>query len=158
MGNDKGRNAWYFVKVTKSLTHFQKCIKDEIIHLEDHGEVILSAYGDEPPNEDTKRVSEEYGIDTDGNILGSVDHLKMFLEEVPDFFSSEAVLKMLESDISKFENPFLIEPTLSALELMLTKSKQKALSTKIEGWKDGDVEPYISWKISICIYTMDAPY
>lgn len=46
-GVDAGRNAWYFTFVRpESLTAFKRCLNDDIIHLEDHGVILSSAYGE----------------------------------------------------------------------------------------------------------------
>lgn len=63
-GIDAGRNAWYYVLVDRlKLQLFLKALNDDIIHLENYGKILYSAYGDEPPAEITDRLKEEYGID-----------------------------------------------------------------------------------------------
>lgn len=63
-GIDAGRNAWYYVLVDRlKLQLFLKALNDDIIHLENYGKILYSAYGDEPPAEITNRLKEEYGID-----------------------------------------------------------------------------------------------
>ena len=63
-GIDAGRNAWYYVLVDRlKLQLFLKALNDDIIHLENYGKILYSAYGDEPPAEITGRLKEEYGID-----------------------------------------------------------------------------------------------
>ena len=63
-GIDAGRNAWYYVLVDRlKLQLFLKALNDDIIHLENYGKILYSAYGDEPPVEITNRLKEEYGID-----------------------------------------------------------------------------------------------
>jgi len=62
-GTDDNRKAWYYVLVERlKLSLFLKALNDSTIHLENYGEVLHSAYGDEPPEEITKKVKEEYGI------------------------------------------------------------------------------------------------
>jgi hypothetical protein len=61
-GVDKGRDAWYYVLVTGSRKKFLKCLIDDIIHLEDHGSVLCSAYFDEPSEDITQRIKEMYNI------------------------------------------------------------------------------------------------
>jgi len=62
-GIDDGRNAWYYVLVERlKVSLFLKALRDPIIHLENHGEVLYSAYGDEPPQEITDELKKEYGI------------------------------------------------------------------------------------------------
>ena len=62
-GIDAGRNAWYYVLVDRlKLQLFLKALNDDIIHLENYGKILYSAYGDEPPSEITSRLKEEYGI------------------------------------------------------------------------------------------------
>ncbi len=62
-GIDAGRNAWYYVLVERlKLQLFLKALNDEIIHLENYGKILHSAYGDEPPIDVTNLLKEEYGI------------------------------------------------------------------------------------------------
>lgn len=62
-GIDAGRNAWYYVLVDRlKVQLFLKALNDEIIHLENYGKILHSAYGDEPPEEITLSLKEEYGI------------------------------------------------------------------------------------------------
>jgi hypothetical protein len=62
-GVDAGRNAWYYVLVERlKLSLFLKALNDDIIHLENYGEILYSAYGDEPPQEITDKLKKDYGI------------------------------------------------------------------------------------------------
>ena len=62
-GVDEGRNAWYYVMVERlKLSLFQKALNDDIIHLENYGVILHSAYGDEPPAEITEELKKKYGI------------------------------------------------------------------------------------------------
>ncbi len=62
-GVDAGRNAWYYVLVDRlKVQIFLKALNDEIIHLEKYGKILFSAYGDEPSEEITDALKEEYGI------------------------------------------------------------------------------------------------
>jgi hypothetical protein len=62
-GIDAGRNAWYYVLVERlRLQLFLKALNDDIIHLENYGKILYSAYGDEPSTDITDRLKEEYGI------------------------------------------------------------------------------------------------
>ncbi len=62
-GIDAGRNAWYYVLIDRlKLQLFLKALNDDIIHLENYGKILYSAYGDEPPAEITGKLKEEYGI------------------------------------------------------------------------------------------------
>jgi hypothetical protein len=62
-GVDAGRNAWYYVLVERlKVQLFLKALNDDIIHLENYGKILFSAYGDEPPSEITQELKEEYGI------------------------------------------------------------------------------------------------
>lgn len=62
-GIDAGRNAWYYVLVERlKLQLFLKALNDDIIHLENYGKILYSAYGDEPPADVTNKLKEEYGI------------------------------------------------------------------------------------------------
>ncbi len=45
-GIDAGRNAWYYVLIERlKLTLFLKALNDDIIHLENYGKILYSAYG-----------------------------------------------------------------------------------------------------------------
>jgi hypothetical protein len=62
-GIDAGRNAWYYVLVERlKVQLFLKALNDDVIHLENYGKILFSAYGDEPPAEITNQLKEEYGI------------------------------------------------------------------------------------------------
>lgn len=62
-GIDAGRNAWYYVLVERlKLQLFLKALNDDIIHLENYGKILYSAYGDEPPADITNKLKDEYGI------------------------------------------------------------------------------------------------
>jgi hypothetical protein len=62
-GVDDNRNAWYYVLVERlKLSLFLKALNDDIIHLENYGEILYSAYGDEPPQDITDKLKAEYGI------------------------------------------------------------------------------------------------
>ena len=62
-GVDDNRNAWYYALVERlKLSLFLKALNDDIIHLENYGEILYSAYGDEPPQDITDQLKAEYGI------------------------------------------------------------------------------------------------
>lgn len=62
-GIDDERNAWYYVLVERpKLQLFLKALNDDIIHLENYGKVLYSAYGEHPPENITNIVKSEYGI------------------------------------------------------------------------------------------------
>ncbi|MFT6107059.1 MAG: oligoribonuclease NrnB/cAMP/cGMP phosphodiesterase (DHH superfamily) [Rickettsiales bacterium] len=62
-GVDDNRNAWYYVLVEREkLPEFLKALNDDIIHLESYGQILNSAYGEEPPEEITEQIKQEYGI------------------------------------------------------------------------------------------------
>lgn len=62
-GVDDNRNAWYYVLVERlKVQLFLKALNDDIIHLENYGVILFSAYGDEPPEEITNKLKAEYGI------------------------------------------------------------------------------------------------
>lgn len=62
-GVDAGRNAWYYVLVERlKVQLFLKALNDDIIHLENYGRILFSAYGDEPPADITNHLKDEYGI------------------------------------------------------------------------------------------------
>ena len=63
-GIDAGRKAWYYVLVEAlKVQLFLKALNDDIIHLENYGKILYSAYGEEPPAHITKALKDEYGID-----------------------------------------------------------------------------------------------
>lgn len=63
-GVDAGRNAWYYVLVERlKVQLFLKALNDDIIHLENYGKILYSAYGDEPPAHITQAIKDEYGIE-----------------------------------------------------------------------------------------------
>jgi hypothetical protein len=63
-GIDDNRKAWYYVLVEKlKLQLFLKALNDDIIHLENYGKILYSAYGEEPPASITNQLKEEYGIE-----------------------------------------------------------------------------------------------
>lgn len=62
-GLDNGRQAWYYIRVDTAKKHlFLNALKSDVIHLEQYGVIISSAYGDNPPDHVTSWVKEEYGI------------------------------------------------------------------------------------------------
>ena len=62
-GVDAGRPAWYYVLVERlKLQLFLKALNDDIIHLENYGKILYSAYGEEPPEDITGKLKDEYGI------------------------------------------------------------------------------------------------
>ena len=62
-GIDAGRNAWYYILVERPKVQlFLKALNDDIIHLDQYGEILFSAYGEEPPSDITEKLKEEYGI------------------------------------------------------------------------------------------------
>ncbi len=62
-GVDAGSSAWYYVLVERlKLQLFLKALNDDIIHLENYGVILYSAYGEEPPKDITEKLKSEYGI------------------------------------------------------------------------------------------------
>jgi len=62
-GVDDNRNAWYYVLVDRlKVQLFLKALNDEIIHLENYGKILFSAYGENPSEDITQSLKEEYGI------------------------------------------------------------------------------------------------
>jgi len=62
-GVDAGRNAWYYVLVDRlKVQLFLKALNEDIIHLENYGKILFSAYGEEPPASITDDLKAEYGI------------------------------------------------------------------------------------------------
>lgn len=64
-GVDNGRDAWYYVLVTGCIKNFLSELGNQIIHLENHGIIIKSAYGKDPPPDVTKEIKSEYCIALD---------------------------------------------------------------------------------------------
>jgi hypothetical protein len=63
-GIDNSRKAWYYVLVERlKVQLFLKALNDDIIHLENYGKILFSAYGEEPPASITQQLKDEYGID-----------------------------------------------------------------------------------------------
>lgn len=63
-GVDAGKNAWYYVLVERlKVQLFLKALNDDIIHLENYGQILYSAYGDEPPQTITDQLKTQYGIE-----------------------------------------------------------------------------------------------
>jgi len=63
-GMDANRKAWYYVLVEAlKVQLFLKALNDDIIHLENYGKILYSAYGEEPPAHITQALKDEYGID-----------------------------------------------------------------------------------------------
>jgi hypothetical protein len=62
-GTDDDKPAWYFVLVDEDkMKDFLINLGEPIIHLEDHGEVLKSGYGKEPPKEVKDAVYRKLGI------------------------------------------------------------------------------------------------
>lgn len=60
-GSDKEKPAWYYVLVNPDgVENFCVCLKNEIIHLREHGVILKSAYGKKPPKNITKIIKAEY--------------------------------------------------------------------------------------------------
>lgn len=65
-GIDDNRPAWYYVLVDRLKLHmFKKALNDNIIHLEEYGKILYSAYGEDPPEEIKQKIKEEFGISDD---------------------------------------------------------------------------------------------
>jgi len=56
-GEDKGREAWYYVLVNKDCKEqFKVALDHETINLEEHGIVVCSGYGNKPPDDVDNRM------------------------------------------------------------------------------------------------------
>lgn len=67
-GKDKGRSAWYYVLVEKNkLPLFLKKYEspNQLINLEDYGDVILSGWGENPPADAVKQIKDRFDISDD---------------------------------------------------------------------------------------------
>jgi hypothetical protein len=63
-GIDKSRNAWYLVLVDpEKRGEFLSRLNDDIIHLEDHGIILKSAYGDKAPENVLREVKDRFDIE-----------------------------------------------------------------------------------------------
>jgi hypothetical protein len=63
-GKDKSRNAWYLVLVDpEKRGEFLSRLNDDIIHLEDHGIILKSAYGDKAPENVLREVKDRFDIE-----------------------------------------------------------------------------------------------
>lgn len=61
-GTDDNRNAFYWCLITKSVSLFNKCTKADQIHLEKHGFVFCSGYGNEPSKLYQKNLNNDFDI------------------------------------------------------------------------------------------------
>jgi hypothetical protein len=60
-GNDNNLNAWYYVLVNPSLRQeFKKALHDDIIHIEQYGIIINSAYGKKPPKNIDDHIKQKF--------------------------------------------------------------------------------------------------
>ena len=58
-GDDKGRQAWYYVLVDKKKENqFKVQLAAETMDLEKYGQVLCSGYGKDPPEEKKKRINQ----------------------------------------------------------------------------------------------------
>lgn len=62
---DNGRPAWWYVKCFNRITAEKlkgicRLGKSEIIPLEEYGEVILSGWGDAPPDDIIQQIESQY--------------------------------------------------------------------------------------------------
>jgi hypothetical protein len=63
-GTDKARKAWYMVLVDpEKRGEFLLRLDDDIIHLEDHGIILKSAYGDKAPENVLREVKDRFEIE-----------------------------------------------------------------------------------------------
>jgi type IV secretory pathway TraG/TraD family ATPase VirD4 len=61
-GKTQGREAWYYILVNrKPAIVFETEVRKARLDLEDYGEVLLSGWGKEPPEEAVRRAREEWG-------------------------------------------------------------------------------------------------
>ena len=65
-GVDDSRYAWYIVYIDPvKCGEFLKGLNDDIIHLDNHGIILISAYGDNPPDATSVEVKRLYECDSD---------------------------------------------------------------------------------------------
>jgi hypothetical protein len=58
-GKSAGRDAWYYVLVEpRKILSFLAALNDDIIHLENYGQILESGYGNTPPACVTKKYEE----------------------------------------------------------------------------------------------------
>lgn len=62
-GNDNGEATWYYVKITgaKFPIYQQRMKMGEQVNLGDYGQVLYSGWGDNPPEEITRKIVEMFG-------------------------------------------------------------------------------------------------
>ncbi len=63
-GDSTGRAAWYYVEVDREKkAQFEHDAKQGQIQLTEYGKIIISGYGEEPPQSVRKRMKDEYGFE-----------------------------------------------------------------------------------------------
>jgi TIR domain len=61
-GKDEGRPAWHFVKIDHSkLASFKQALLTGSLNASDYGEILHSGFGENPPEEIMREVTEKYG-------------------------------------------------------------------------------------------------
>eukprot|EP00045_Choanoeca_perplexa_P016994 m.237592 g.237592 ORF g.237592 m.237592 type:complete len:630 (+) comp17420_c0_seq12:277-2166(+) len=158
-GTDAGKKAWYYCLVTKSVLDFKAALDDDVIHLENHGEIIYSAYGDEPPVSTTELLKRRYKL-VGGDITKGLTHLEGLLKDIPLYPRPKAKSAMECLQIL-FESPFqaleLEPPGELDLAILLNDAENHAAKLRVRGWEQRS-EPFLSWKVAIYMYTCEQPY
>eukprot|EP00050_Salpingoeca_kvevrii_P013793 m.31083 g.31083 ORF g.31083 m.31083 type:complete len:721 (+) comp5304_c0_seq1:82-2244(+) len=164
-GVDNGRDAWYYILVLRSLLDFQVELGSPVIHLENHGKILDSAYGKDPSDAVENRIKAEYCLDQDDDILSAIDHLHGILRGMPCLppigleTLREALLEFVEIDTSLLSGfcSGLEAPTKAQVEYALEQAHNFALTADVPGWPIGNVQPFLAWKMAIHLYTMEDP-
>ena len=61
-GTTKGRSAWYYIRVpVLKQPLFKEACRVGNFNLNDYGTVLLSGYGEEPPESAVKEMKDKYG-------------------------------------------------------------------------------------------------
>lgn len=158
-GQDNNRKAWYYVLVLGPLARFLQCINDDVIHLEEHGKILHSAYGEEPPVSITDRVESNWEIkgNSDEHLTRDWQHLAGFLRDAALMTPEHALHELSKCDCSTLEVPGLRTPTSGDIKAIMEACRAKAAQTRIEGWSE-DLELHESFKMVIVMYTLQTPY
>jgi hypothetical protein len=98
-GSDCGRDAWYYVLVEpRKIPSFLAGLNDDIIHLENYGQILKSGYGEAPPAcvtqalEEFLRTEEQFPTGTQEQIAEKVlDMWKMYANDEEEKEDEEVV-------------------------------------------------------------------
>ena len=61
-GNEDGKPAWYYVKVSKKkMPFYENAIKRGSLDLREYGQIIDAGWGKNPPEKIVKKMESKYG-------------------------------------------------------------------------------------------------